>query len=361
MGNENEKNQETVVEQEAVEVKNEGLTTEEKVAEAAEEKLAEKTEEAAPEAAEEKAVPEEEIPSMDDFKEEINHSFRKLNPGDIVNGTIIGVSDTQVTVDLNSYSEGIIPLEELSNDPRFSIKADVEIGSKVSATVLRETKEGVFVLSLKAADDILAWDKLEAAKNEGTVEKVKVAEAVKGGVVTFLYGIRAFIPASQLALQYVEDPATFVGKELEVVITEVDREKKKLILSARNVLREKAAEDKKSRIGRLQKGIITTGTVEKITDFGAFVNIGEDLTGLVHISQISFKRIKAVKEVLKEGDTVTVKVMDVKDGKISLSIKAALENEAEAVEDAVDDVAEEYSDGEGPTTSLGALLKGLKL
>ena len=360
MGNENEKNQETAVEQEAVEVKNEGLTTEEKVAEAAEEKAAEKTEEAAPEAAEEKAVPEE-IPSMDDFKEEINHSFRKLNPGDIVNGTIIGVSDTQVTVDLNSYSEGIIPLEELSNDPRFSIKADVEIGSKVSATVLRETKEGVFVLSLKAADDILAWDKLEAAKNEGTVEKVKVAEAVKGGVVTFLYGIRAFIPASQLALQYVEDPATFVGKELEVVITEVDREKKKLILSARNVLREKAAEDKKSRIGRLQKGIITTGTVEKITDFGAFVNIGEDLTGLVHISQISFKRIKAVKEVLKEGDTVTVKVMDVKDGKISLSIKAALENEVEAVEDAVDDVAEEYSDGEGPTTSLGALLKGLKL
>lgn len=360
MGNENEKNQETAVEQEAVEVKNEGLTTEEKVAEAAEEKLAEKTEEAAPEAAEEKAVPEE-IPSMDDFKEEINHSFRKLNPGDIVNGTIIGVSDTQVTVDLNSYSEGIIPLEELSNDPRFSIKADVEIGSKVSATVLRETKEGVFVLSLKAADDILAWDKLETAKNDGVIEKVKVAEAVKGGVVTFLYGIRAFIPASQLALQYVEDPATFVGKELEVVITEVDREKKKLILSARNVLREKAAEDKKSRIGRLQKGIITTGTVEKITDFGAFVNIGEDLSGLVHISQISFKRIKSVKEVLKEGDTVTVKVMDVKDGKISLSIKAALEKEEEAVEDAVDDVAEEYSDGEGPTTSLGALLKGLKL
>ena len=299
MGNENEKSQETVAKQEEV------LATAEKVAEAAEEKASEKTEEAVP-VAEEKTIPAEEIPSMDDFKDEINHSFRKLNPGDIVNGTIIGVSDTQVTVDLNSYSEGIIPLEELSNDPRFSIKADVEIGSKVSATVLRETKEGVFVLSLKAADDILAWDKLEAAKNDAMIEKVKVAEAVKGGVVTFLYGIRAFIPASQLALQYVEDPATFVGKELEVVITEVDREKKKLILSARNVLREKAAEDKKSRIGRLQKGIITTGTVEKITDFGAFVNIGEDLTGLVHISQISFKRIKSVKEVLKEGDTVTV-------------------------------------------------------
>ncbi len=354
MGNETEKIQETAVEQEAAEVKTEqekSTELEEKASEAVEAKAATEAE---------KVAPAEEIPSMDEFKSEIDHSFRKLNVGDIVEGTVIGVSDTQVTVDLNSYSEGIIPIEELSNDPKFSIKADVEIGSKVSATVLRETKEGVFVLSLKAADDVLAWDKLEAAKNEGTIEKIKVNEAVKGGVVTFLYGIRAFIPASQLALQYVEDPATFVGKELEVVITEVDREKKKLILSARNVLREKAAEDKKSRIGRLQKGIVTTGTVEKITDFGAFVNIGEDLSGLVHISQISNKRIKAVKEVLKEGDTVTVKVMDVKDGKISLSIKAALEKEEEAVEDAVDDVAEEYSDGEGPTTSLGALLKGLK-
>ena len=312
MGNETEKIQETAVEQEAAEVKTEqekSTELEEKASEAVEAKAATEAE---------KVAPAEEIPSMDEFKSEIDHSFRKLNVGDIVEGTVIGVSDTQVTVDLNSYSEGIIPIEELSNDPKFSIKADVEIGSKVSATVLRETKEGVFVLSLKAADDVLAWDKLEAAKNEGTIEKIKVNEAVKGGVVTFLFGIRAFIPASQLALQYVEDPATFVGKELEVVITEVDREKKKLILSARNVLREKAAEDKKSRIGRLQKGIITTGTV-------------------------------------------TVKVMDVKDGKISLSIKAALEKEEEAVEDAVDDVAEEYSDGEGPTTSLGALLKGLKL
>ena len=305
MGNETEKIQETAVEQEAAEVKTEqekSTELEEKASEAVEAKAATEAE---------KVAPAEEIPSMDEFKSEIDHSFRKLNVGDIVEGTVIGVSDTQVTVDLNSYSEGIIPIEELSNDPKFSIKADVEIGSKVSATVLRETKEGVFVLSLKAADDVLAWDKLEAAKNEGTIEKIKVNEAVKGGVVTFLFGIRAFIPASQLALQYVEDPATFVGKELEVVITEVDREKKKLILSARNVLREKAAEDKKSRIGRLQKGVITTGTVEKITDFGAFIDIGVHQDGLVHISQMSNKFIKHPLEVVSVGDVVSVQVMEV--------------------------------------------------
>ena len=168
------KKEETVTEQ--TEEKKDGLTTEAAKEEVSEEKK--------PEVAKEE-TPAEEIPSMDEFKSEIDHSFRKLNIGDIVEGTVIGVSDTQVTVDLNSYSEGIIPIEELSNDPKFSIKADVEIGSKVSATVLRETKEGVFVLSLKAADDVLAWDKLEAAKNDGTIEKVKVNEAVKGGVGHF--------------------------------------------------------------------------------------------------------------------------------------------------------------------------------
>lgn len=306
------------------------------------------------------AVPEI-IPSMDEFKEEIAHSFRKLNPGDIVTGTVIGVSDTEVTVDLNSYSEGIIKLEELSNDPRFSIKADIKVGDIVKATVLRENREGAFLLSLKEADDILAWDRLTEAKNERKIEQIKVAEAVKAGVTTYLYGIRAFIPASQLALTYVEDTSAFVGKELDVIVYDVNRDDKKLVLSAKEVLRDRAASDKASRIGRLQTGIITTGKVEKLMPFGAFVNIGEDLSGLVHISQICGKRIKHPGEVLKEGDEVTVRIMDVKDGKISLSMTAALEkNEEEVLEDAVTDAAEGYSDGGSVSSSLGDLLKGFK-
>ena len=302
------------------------------------------------------------VPSMDEFKNEIEHSFRKIREGDIVNGTVIGISDTEVTVDLDSYAEGIIPIDELSNDPRFSIKTDIPAGTPVTATVLRETKDGVFVLSLKAADNVLAWDRLEEAKTGGTIEKVRVSEAVNAGVVTYLYGIRAFIPASQLALSYVEDTSGYVGRELEVTVTEVDRDKEKVILSAKNVLRQRAASDRESRIGRLQTGLITKGVVEKIMPFGAFVNIGEDLSGLVHISQICGRRLKSVHEVLKEGDEVTVKIIDVKDGKISLSIKAALEkDEDEILEDAVDDASEEYSSGDAPTTSLGALLKGISL
>lgn len=315
----------------------------------------------APAAAETPAVAEP-IPSMDEFKEEIAHSFRKLSAGDIVTGTVIGVSDSEVTVDLNSYSEGIIKLEDLSNDPRFSIKADIKPGDVIKATVLRETKEGAFLLSLKEADDILAWDKLITAMQEKKVEKIKVAEAVKAGVTTFLYGIRAFIPASQLALTYVEDLDSYVNKELEVVVLDVNREDKKLVLSAKEVLREKAAQDKASRISRLQTGIVTTGVVEKLMPFGAFVNIGEDLSGLVHISQICDKRIKTPGEVLKEGEEVTVKILDVKDGKISLSIKAVNEkSEDEVLEDAVDDAAEEYSDGGSVSTGLADLLKNIKL
>lgn len=304
---------------------------------------------------------EEIIPSMDEFKEEIAHSFRKINVGDMVTGTVIGVSETEVTVDLNSYSEGLIKLEDLSNDPRFSIKADIKPGDVVHATVLRETREGVFILSLKEADDILAWDKLDASKASHSVEHVKIAEAVKGGVTTFLFGVRAFIPASQLALTYVEDLDSYVGKELDVYVYDVNREDSKLVLSAKEVLRERAAEDKKSRISRLQTGLVVKGTVEKLMPFGAFVNIGEELSGLVHISQICDKRLKHPGEMLKEGEEVTVKILDVKDGKISLSIKAATEKDPdEVLDDAVDDAAEEYSDGGSISTGLGDLLKNFK-
>ena len=156
----------------------------------------------------------ETTPSMDDFKYEISQSFRKLESGDIVKGTVIGVSDTEVTVDLGCYAEGIIKLEELSNDPRFSIKADIKVGEEISAKVLREDKEGNILLSRKQADDVLAWDTLKQMMADHTIATVKVAQEVKSGVVTYLNGIRAFIPASKLAAGYVEDLSTFVGKEI---------------------------------------------------------------------------------------------------------------------------------------------------
>jgi len=300
------------------------------------------------------------IPSMDDFKTELEHSFKKIYPGDMIHGIVIGVSDSEVTVDLNAYAEGIIKLEDLSNDPRFSIKADIHVGDEVDCTVLRETREGNFLLSMKEAENLLSWDKLARAKEDKSIVKVKISEAVNAGVSTYLYGIRAFIPASQLSLSFVEDTSVFVNKELECIVTEVNKDKGKLILSAKELLRDRAERDRRSRISRLQTGLVTEGTVEKLMPFGAFVNIGEDLTGLVHISKICNKRLKSPAEVLKVGDTVTVKVMEVNDGKISLSMTAVDEKE-DVLEDVVESVSEEYSDGDSPATGLAALLANIKL
>lgn len=296
---------------------------------------------------------------MEEFEKEINASFQKYEEGDIVTGTVIGVSDTEVTVDLGSYTEAIIPLAELSNDPRFSIKADIAVGDEITATVTGENAEGVLFLSCKKADDILAWEKLQKLMEDRIVVPVKIAETVNAGVVTYLEGIRAFIPASQLALTYVENTEEYVGKTIDVIIITVSEADKKLVLSAKEVLREQAVKDKNSRIAKLQTGLIVTGKVETLAPYGAFVNIGEDLTGLVHISQICGRHLKSPKEVLKVGDEVKVKILDVKDGKISLSIKAVEENDE--VLDDVDEAPFEYSSGEEASTSLASLLKNLKL
>lgn len=307
------------------------------------------------------SIPEQAVtPSMDDFKDQLESSFRKIREGDLLKGTVIGISETEVALDLGYYTEGIIKLEELSNDPGFSIKADVTIGEEMSAIVLREDDgNGNILLSKKRADDVLAWEKLTKDLESRKVVRVKISQAVKGGVVTFLYGIRAFIPASQLSLSYVEDLEAYTGKEIDVIVITVSEKDKKLVLSGREVEREKADQDKRSKIGRLQLGVVTTGTVEKITPYGAFVNIGDGLSGLLHISQISDKRIKSPSEVIKEGETVTVKITDIKDGKISLSMKSVSQKE-EVVEN-TEETPSSYQSGGEATTTLASLLKDFKL
>ncbi|WFR57532.1 S1 RNA-binding domain-containing protein [Anaerocolumna sp. AGMB13025] len=299
-------------------------------------------------------------PSMGDFEDQINKSFIKINEGELVKGTVIGISDTEVTVDLGYYAEGIIRLEDLSNDPRFSIKADVVIGQEINSVVLKEDDgQGNILLSKKEADNVLSWATLKEYMEKRTILKVKIAQTVNGGVVTFLEGIRGFIPASQLSLSYVEDLDSWMNKEISVIVITVDEDSKKLVLSGKEVERDKALEDKNSKISRLQVGLITKGIVEKIVPYGAFINIGEGLSGLVHISQICGKRIKTPNEIIKEGDEVTVKILEVKDGKVSLSMKA-VEEKAEVLEN-VDEVPFEYTSGGEASTGLAGLLSKIKL
>lgn len=303
---------------------------------------------------------EEIITSMDDFKDQIDKSFKRVVEGDVLKGTVIGISDTEVTLDLGSYAEGIVKSEELSNDPTFSIKGDVTIGEELSCIVINEDDgKGNILLSKKQADDILAWEKLSEDMASKTKHKVKIAQSVKGGVVTYLYGIRAFIPASQLSIEYVEDLDAWVGKEIETIIITASKDDRKLVLSGKEVELEIANKKRAGNMAKLTRGFVTTGTVEKIMPYGAFVNIGEGLSGLLHISQISDKRIKSPNEVIKEGETVTVKVLDIKDGKISLSMKAVIEKEDVAMD--VADTPSSYQSGEEATTNLASLLKNIKL
>lgn len=307
---------------------------------------------------EEAPVTEEPAESMDDYKDTLNASFKKLKEGDIVTGQIIGVSDTEVAVDLNAYCEGIIKIDELSNDPRFSIKS-LNVGDAITAVVIQEDDgEGNILLSRKKADDELAWSKLSEMMSNDTVLTLKIGGIVNAGVIAYVEGIRGFIPASQLSTSYVEDLNEWLNKTVEAKIITVDPDKKRLVLSAKAVARDKEIADKNAKINRVQVGDVFDGTVDKITNYGAFVTFADDLSGLVHISQISTKRLKSVHEVLKEGDAVKVKVIANKDGKISLSIKAlqAIDEVTEIPEEVFD-----YKEEGQATTGLAALLKNIKL
>lgn len=303
--------------------------------------------------------------TMKDFEQDLENSFQVLKEGDILDVTVIGISETEITVDLNYYTEGIIPLEECSDDPSFSIKNDVNIGDTVKAMVIDpENASGNVLLSLKEANHLLIWDELKEDLEDGTVFEVKILEAVPAGVVGYVKGIRAFIPASQLALTYVEDTESYVGMTVSAVIITADAREKKLVLSAKMIEKERALAQKTQRIGRLMTGDIVDGTIERIESYGVFINIGEGLTGLCHISQITNKFIKSPKEVVKLGETVKAKILKIEGDRISLSIKALKEDEPEE-EDAAYEIPQEYSaesiDETTDESPFAKLLKGIQL
>ena len=298
--------------------------------------------------------------TMKDYEKELEASFRKIREGDVISGTVIDVNEEEVTLDLKYYTQGIIKAEDMSNDPAFSLLNDVKAGDVIEATVIRmDDGQGNILLSKKEANEVLSWDVLEQMKEEKTDVTVKVSEAVNGGAVAYVEGIRGFIPASQLDLNYVEDPSAYVGKTLKVRVTTVDQEKEKLVLSAKEILKEQQKEEHDHKVAMIVPGTILEGTVESLQTYGAFIDLKDGLSGLVHISQICQKRIKKPSEVLKAGDKVKVKVLNTNDGKISLSIKAvAEEQEASEVEDF--DTAS-FSSNESVGTSLGDLFAKLKL
>lgn len=297
-------------------------------------------------------------PAMADFEKEINDSFKKISEGDMITGTVISVSEKEITLDLQYYAEGIIPVEDYSREPGFIAKDMVHPGDEVTATVVKtDDGEGNILLSRVEANDVLAWEKLKQMLEEKTVIDVTVKGIVNGGVIAYVEGVRGFIPASKLSLNYVEDTNPYLNQPLQVQVIDLDQEKGRLILSAREILREKAQEERKKKISNVEVGLVTEGRVESIKPYGAFIDLGNGLSGLVHVSQICEKWIKTPDTVLKVGDTVKVKVIAIKDGKLSLSMKALADTAAEEVTEE----SFELPKAGDATTSLGSLFANIKL
>lgn len=204
-------------------------------------------------------------------------------------------------------------------------------------------------------DDANPWNLVTKYMEEKTVLPVKIEGVVNGGVIAMVEGLRGFIPASKLSLSYVEDLETYLLKEIEVHVIDVDQANNRLVLSARDILRAKEKKARQDQIASVKVGTVMEGVVETLQNYGAFVKLENNLSGLVHVSQISQKRVKTPSDVLHEGDAVKVKVIGIKDGKISLSMKA--------LEQAVEEVPEkvELPKSENIGTSLGDLFKNLKL
>ncbi|MBQ4176592.1 MAG: S1 RNA-binding domain-containing protein [Lachnospiraceae bacterium] len=331
---------------------------------AAEETEVKETAEAAAEETEVSPAPAEEpAESMADYEAEIDASLRRYEKDEKVKCTVISVDVDKVMVELGSTT-GIIRKQDASDDPSYNLQENIKPGDEIEATVLRsDDGHGHVVLSMKAAAAAKAWDRLTSLLESKDSVEVKITGVTKAGVITMLEGVRGFIPASKLSLGYIaeDELPNWIGKTIETRVITAEKEGRKLVLSAKEILREKEAQERKDAAALVKVGLVTEGVVETIKDYGAFVNLGKGVTGLLHVSQISQKRIKTPSEVLEQGQKVKVKVTKVADGRISLSMKALEESAAPEAAEEKEEITFKLPKSESIGTGLGALLKGLKL
>ena len=261
--------------------------------------------------------------SMGDMLDSLEGTLKRIDSGDVVKGTVISLTEEEVFVNIGFMSDGIISRDELSEDSEIKPKDILKVGDEIEVYILSVNDgEGNVALSLKKAEYYKVWDEFEDSLNNGTLIKVKVAEVVKGGVIAFVKGVRAFIPASQVSATYVEDLQEYVGKVIEVKVIELDKYNEKVILSRKEVEKVELQEKKNILWDTLVKGEKRTGEVKRLAKFGAFVDIG-GMDGLIHISDMSWKRISDPSEILTVGDKVEVYIIDFDKakGRISLGLK----------------------------------------
>ena len=268
------------------------------------------------------------IENGEDFAAMLEESFRTLNTGEKVTGTVVAVSTTDVQVDLGVKHTAYIPFNELSDDPNYDVAANIHPGDEIEAVVVRVNDgEGTVTLSKKRVDQLKGWETIEKAYEEHTVVEGTIVEENRGGVVATAYGVRVFIPASQTGVPKDQSMSQLVKTTQSFYITEINRQRKRVVGSIRQILQEarKAAAEK--IWSTIEVGNEYEGTVKSLTSYGAFVDIG-GVDGMVHISELSWGRIKHPSEVVNVGDKVKVFVigLDKENKKISLGYKREEDN-----------------------------------
>ena len=264
----------------------------------------------------------------EDFAAMLEESFKTLNTGDKVTGTVLKITPNEVHVDLGVKHAAYIPTHELSDDPSFNAEESIHVGDDIEAVVVRvNDAEGTIVLSKKRVDQMKGWESIEDAKENKTIIEGKVNEENKGGVVANAFGIRVFIPASQTGIPKGQPLSQLVGQTARFRITEVNRQRKRVVGSIRAVQQEERRAAAEKVWSEIEVGNEYTGTVKSLTSYGAFVDIG-GVDGMIHISELSWGRIKHPSEVVNVGDTVNVYVigLDRENKKISLGYKRPEDN-----------------------------------
>lgn len=273
--------------------------------------------------------------SKSEFERLLEQSLSfKFEQGDIVKGGVVRVERDGILVDVGGKSEGFVPSKEVSNMPIDKIDDVVKVGESYEFYILREENEnGQLTLSLKRVAQARGWVLLENQKKNDETIRAKISNVVKGGVVVDVYGLRGFVPASQLRVKGTT-PEELIGMEIPMKILETDTKRNKLILSQRLAVQEEKAAQREKILSTLESGQVVTGEVVRIADFGAFIDLG-GLDGLLPISEISWERVSHPSDVLKVGQMVTTKVLkvDQEKGHISLSLKQMQPDPWKEIED----------------------------
>jgi len=266
--------------------------------------------------------------NVQSFEEMLDESFVTLHTGDVVKGTVIQVTDNEITVNLGYKSDGIITKGEYIDDPNAVLMELVKLGDVIEVQVMRVNDgDGNVLVSKRRLDAQTNYKLIEQAFNEKEAVTGRVMDLVKGGLIASIFGVRVFVPSSQISSRYVEDLSVFKGKEFKFNILEFDRSKRRTVAGRKELAALEQKERREELFATLEVGQQITGAVSRITDFGAFVDLG-GVDGLVHISELAWKRVRKVSDMLSVGDEVTVTVIDINSekNKISLTLKDAGNN-----------------------------------